>query len=61
MSYFFKIAEKLMFTQLFKFITKFNILYDQQYGFCSKQGTQHAMLDIVNTSTILCNALVKNI
>ena len=57
---FFKMAKKLMFTQLFKLITKFNVLYDQQYGFCSKHGsTQHSILDIVNT--ILCNALVKNI
>ena len=27
-----------------------NILCDQQYGFRSKQSTQHAILDIVNTS-----------
>ena len=44
-----RIFEKLMYIRLTKFVTKFNILYDQQYGFRSKHSTQHAILDIVNT------------
>ena len=45
--------KKLMHSRLTTFVKDCNILYDQQYGFCSKQSTQYAILDIV--STILQN------
>ena len=38
-----------MYSRVTKFVKDCNILYDQQYGFRSKQSTQHAILDIVNT------------
>ena len=39
-----------MYSRVTKFVNDCNILYDQQYGFRSKHGTQHAILDIVNTT-----------
>ena len=43
-----RIFEKLIHARLTKFINKNNIIYNLQYGFRSKHGTQHAILDIAN-------------
>ena len=44
-----KKIKTLTYSRVTKFVKDCNILYDQQYGFRSKQSTQHAILDIVNT------------
>ena len=44
-----RIFEKHMNSRLTTFVKDCNILYDQQYGFCSTQSTDYAILDIVNT------------
>ena len=38
-----RIFEKLMQSRLTTFVKDCNILYDQQYGFCSKQSTHDAL------------------
>ena len=44
-----KKIKTLKYSRVTKFVKDCNILDDQQYGFRSKQSTQHAILDIVNT------------
>ena len=39
-----KILEKIVYNRLINFITKHDILYDSQYGFCTKRLGEHAML-----------------
>ena len=31
-----------------KFIEKHNLIYDKQFGFCSRHATEHAILRIVD-------------
>ena len=45
-----RLFEKLLYRRLIKFIDKNDILYDLQYGFRNKHSTEHAILDIVNTT-----------
>ena len=40
--------KKLMYTRLQNYCDKEKILYDKQYGFCTKRSTQHALVHIVN-------------
>ena len=42
-----KILEKLMYSRIYDFLTKFNILYDLQFGFRSKHSTSHALINII--------------
>ena len=44
-----KKIKTLKYSRVTKFVKDCNILDDQQHGFRSKQSTQHAILDIVNT------------
>ena len=41
-----KLLEKCMYTHLYKFITKNNIFYKKQYGFCSKHSCEQAIQDL---------------
>ncbi len=47
LSIFGKIFEKTMHIQLYSFITKYKILYDQQFGFKNNRSTTLATIDIV--------------
>ena len=42
-----KISEKIMYTCMYKFLTKENIFYDSQYRFCSKGSCEHAIAKMV--------------
>ena len=44
-----KIFEKLMHSRLYKFLEKFNCLYDLQFGFRTKYSTTHTLIDITET------------
>ena len=44
-----KILEKLMFTRVYKFIEKYNCIYDLQFGFRNKHSTNHALINITET------------
>ena len=48
LSNFSKIFEKLVVARLTNFPKKLNILHDNQYGFCPKLSTTHAVLDVIN-------------
>ena len=48
LSNFSKIFEKLVVARLTNFLTKLNILHDNQYGFHLKLSTTHAMLDVID-------------
>ena len=43
-----KILEKLMYSRLYDFLTKFGILYDLQFGFRSRHSTSHALINIID-------------
>ena len=46
LSIFDKIIEKLMYSRLYAFLEKHNILYDQQFGFRKHKSTIHSLLQI---------------
>ena len=46
-----KILEKLINNRIINFITKNNILVNQQYGFRAKNSTSFAILDLINKIT----------
>lgn len=48
-----KLLEKCMYTWLYNFLNKNNILYDKQYGFRSKHSCEQAIQD-------LCGHVLKN-
>ena len=50
LTYFSKIFEKLIHTQLTKFWTKHKVLTTTQYGFQSKLSTTHALLHVITSS-----------
>ena len=41
-----KLLEKLMFSRVYKFLEKFNLIYELQFGFRSKHSTNLALIDI---------------
>ena len=43
-----KILEKLMYSRIYDFLTKFGILYDLQFGFRSRHSTSHALINIID-------------
>ena len=51
LSQFLKILEKLFNERLDKFIDKFQLLNNCQYGFRSQMSTSHALLDLVEEIT----------
>ena len=42
-----KILEKIVYKRLIKFLLKYNILYEKQYGFLKGRSTEQAMIDII--------------
>ena len=48
LSVFNKLLEKLMYNRLIAYLQKKNILYDKQFGFCSQNSTEHAILTIID-------------
>ena len=42
-----KILEKIIYNRVSKFLTKYNILYDSQYGFRSKHSCEDAILELI--------------
>ena len=43
-----KVLEKIIYSRLYKFLTKHNILYDSQYGFKSRHSCEDAILEMVS-------------
>merc|ERR1712030_155306 len=43
-----KIFERLIFNRIYKYLEKFNILYEFQYGFRQGHSTTHALVEIVD-------------
>ena len=44
-----KIIEKLMHSRIENFLTKFNCLYNNQFGFRNKHSTNHALIQLTET------------
>ena len=44
-----KIIQKILYAQLYKFLKKHNVIYENQYGFQSNVSAVHAMLDLVTS------------
>ena len=42
-----KVIEKLIYKRMIKFIDKYNLLYDSQYGFRTKRSCEHAILELI--------------
>ena len=45
-----KLLEKIVYKCLIKFLDKYDLLYDSQYGFWSKRSCEHAMLDLIGNT-----------
>ena len=43
-----EVLEKLIYSRLYKFLTKHNILYDSQYGFRLRHSCEDAILEMVS-------------
>ena len=43
-----KIIERIVHERCYTFLTKNNVLYKRQYGFCNKHSTYMAVLDFIN-------------
>ena len=44
-----KILEKLMYARVYKFLNKFNCIYNLQFGFREKYSTNHALINITES------------
>ena len=42
-----KLLEKIVYRCMVKFIDKYKLLYDSQYGFQSKRSCEHAILELI--------------
>jgi len=49
LSVFSKLLEKLVHVRVYCFWTKFNVLYDYQFGFRKNHSTDLALLDVMDT------------
>ena len=49
-TWFSKIIEKILFVQFSSFFKKYNVIYENQYGFQSNISTSRVMLDVVTSS-----------
>ena len=56
LSLFSKVYEKIMYSRLVSFLSKYNLIYTRQYGFRPQHSCEHALLDAQNT---ILNALDK--
>ena len=45
---FLKILERIMYNKLYEYLTKNNLLYDNQFGFRKGHSTEHALIELVN-------------
>ena len=43
-----KLLEKIAKIQMFRYLNKFNIFYEHQYGFRSKHNTNQPLLNLMN-------------
>ena len=50
LSFFNKIFEKIMYNKIYAYITKYNILYEYQFGF-RRDSTHHALINLVDSLT----------
>ena len=41
-----KVAEKVMYTRLYSYLERYNVLYDSQYGFCTKRSCEQAIAEL---------------
>ena len=46
-----RLAERIMYNRLYKFLVENNILYQKQFGFQNAHSTEHAILQLVNQIT----------
>ena len=53
-----KIIEKIMHTRLYKFLSKYNCIFNLQFGFREKHSTNHALIDLTEN---IRNALDNNL
>ena len=51
-----KVIEKLVYKRTIKFIDKYELLFDSQYGFRSKRSCEHAILELVGNTIDSKNA-----
>ena len=49
LSIFSKIFEKCMYTRIYSFLEKYQIIYNRQFGFRSKHSTNHALCSLIET------------
>ena len=47
LSIFSKIYEKCMYTRLYSFLEKHNLLFNKQFGFCSRYSTNHVIISLI--------------
>ena len=43
-----KILERIMYNRLYEYLTKNNLLFDNQFGFRKGHSTKHALIELVN-------------
>ena len=43
-----KILERIMYNTLYEYLTKNNLLFDNQFGFRKGHSTEHALIELVN-------------
>ena len=57
LSIFSKIYEKCMYTRLYSFLEKHNLLFNKQFGFCSRYSTNHVIISLIELwfCSFLCN------
>ena len=65
LSVFSKIFEKTMYSRIYFYLTKPNLIFNKQFGFCSNYSTNHALLSItesikelIDSSNYVCGVFV---
>ena len=46
-----KILERIMYNRLYEYLTKNNLLYDNQFGFRKGRSTEHALIELKRLKT----------
>ena len=49
-----KLMEEIVHPRLYSFLKKSSLLFEQQYGFCNKLSTNHALIDITRKIQTAC-------
>ena len=47
-----KVFEKVIYDQLFSYLTTNNLLDKNQYGYCAEHSTEHGVLEMVDRVTL---------